>query len=34
MERPVFGNVRFMNSSGLKRKFDADRYADKYSPDK
>jgi deoxyribodipyrimidine photo-lyase len=25
-ERPVFGNVRYMNDKGLKRKFDADRY--------
>ncbi len=25
-ERPVFGNVRYMNSAGLKRKFDLDRY--------
>ncbi|MBM4350392.1 MAG: deoxyribodipyrimidine photo-lyase [Deltaproteobacteria bacterium] len=25
-ERPVFGNVRYMNDKGLKRKFDADQY--------
>ncbi len=25
-ERSVFGNVRYMNDKGLKRKFDADRY--------
>ncbi len=25
-ERPVFGNVRYMNDKGLKRKFDADGY--------
>lgn len=31
--RPVFGNVRYMNSEGLKRKFDADKYAKKYSSD-
>jgi deoxyribodipyrimidine photo-lyase len=29
--RNVFGNVRFMNSAGLRRKFDADKYARKYS---
>lgn len=26
-ERPVFGKVRYMNAKGLRRKFDADRYA-------
>ncbi len=26
-ERAVFGNIRYMNENGLKRKFDADRYA-------
>jgi deoxyribodipyrimidine photo-lyase len=26
-ERPVFGKVRYMNDRGLRRKFDADRYA-------
>lgn len=25
-DRPVFGNVRYMNEKGLKRKFDADKY--------
>jgi deoxyribodipyrimidine photo-lyase len=25
-ERPIFGNVRYMNDKGLKRKFDADGY--------
>jgi deoxyribodipyrimidine photo-lyase len=25
-ERPIFGNVRYINDKGLKRKFDADRY--------
>jgi deoxyribodipyrimidine photo-lyase len=25
-ERAVFGNVRYMNAAGLRRKFDADRY--------
>ncbi|MBN1191866.1 MAG: deoxyribodipyrimidine photo-lyase [Dehalococcoidales bacterium] len=29
--RPVFGNIRYMNDRGLKRKFDADRYASEYS---
>ena len=29
--RPVFGNVRFMSSEGLRRKFDADRYAARYT---
>jgi deoxyribodipyrimidine photo-lyase len=28
-ERPVFGNVRYMNDNGLKRKFDADEYVKK-----
>jgi deoxyribodipyrimidine photo-lyase len=28
--RPVFGNIRYMNAGGLKRKFDADQYADKF----
>jgi deoxyribodipyrimidine photo-lyase len=26
-ERTIFGNVRYMNENGLKRKFDADQYA-------
>jgi deoxyribodipyrimidine photo-lyase len=25
-ERPIFGNIRYMNDKGLKRKFDADEY--------
>ena len=29
--RPVFGNVRYMNANGLKRKFDADSYARRFS---
>jgi len=29
-ERPVFGNIRYMNSNGLKRKFDADLYVKKH----
>jgi deoxyribodipyrimidine photo-lyase len=29
-QRPVFGNVRYMSAEGLKRKFDADKYARKY----
>ncbi len=28
-ERPIFGKIRYMNSAGLKRKFDADAYAAK-----
>ncbi len=28
-ERPIFGNVRYMNDKGLKRKFDADQYVRK-----
>ncbi len=28
-ERPVFGKIRYMNSAGLKRKFDADAYVRK-----
>jgi len=27
-ERPVFGKVRYMNAAGLRRKFDAEAYAD------
>ncbi|HNS35393.1 MAG TPA: deoxyribodipyrimidine photo-lyase [Mesotoga sp.] len=30
-ERSVFGKVRYMNSNGLKRKFDADAYVQKIS---
>ncbi|UCB44127.1 MAG: deoxyribodipyrimidine photo-lyase [Dehalococcoidales bacterium] len=29
--RPIFGNVRFMSSEGLRRKFDADLYATRHS---
>ncbi len=29
--RTVFGNVRYISAGGLKRKFDADRYAGKYA---
>jgi deoxyribodipyrimidine photo-lyase len=32
-QRPVFGSVRSMTADGLKRKFDADRYARKYVSD-
>jgi deoxyribodipyrimidine photo-lyase len=28
-ERKVFGKIRYMNASGLKRKFDADKYVEK-----
>lgn len=28
-ERNIFGNIRYMNDKGLKRKFDADAYAKK-----
>jgi deoxyribodipyrimidine photo-lyase len=28
-ERAIFGNIRYMNDNGLKRKFDADKYAGK-----
>ena len=27
MERPIFGQIRYMNDNGLRRKFDAGRYA-------
>ena len=30
-ERPVFGKTRYMNSNGLKRKFDIETYTRKYS---
>ena len=33
-ERPVFGNVRYMNDNGLKRKFDADGYVKKIGLDR
>jgi len=29
-ERPIFGNIRYMNANGLKRKFDVEKYAKKY----
>jgi deoxyribodipyrimidine photo-lyase len=28
-ERPIFGNIRYMNANGLKRKFDADAYVER-----
>ena len=28
--RPIFGNIRYMSSNGLKRKFDVGKYAQKY----
>ena len=30
-ERPIFGNVRYMNANGLKRKFDIEKYVRKYN---
>jgi deoxyribodipyrimidine photo-lyase len=33
-ERPIFGNVRYMNDKGLKRKFDADGYVKMMNLDK
>ena len=30
-ERPIFGQVRYMNDKGLKRKFDADAYVKRMS---
>jgi deoxyribodipyrimidine photo-lyase len=32
--RPIFGNIRFMSAEGLKRKFDVEKYAQKYALDK
>jgi len=32
-ERPVFGTVRYMNAAGLRRKFDADAYAERWGGD-
>ena len=29
-ERAIFGKVRYMNAAGLRRKFDIDRYTEKY----
>jgi deoxyribodipyrimidine photo-lyase len=31
--RPIFGSVRYMSEGGLKRKFDIDKYARRYSPE-
>lgn len=31
-ERPIFGQVRYMNDKGLRRKFDADRYVGEMNP--
>jgi len=31
--RSVYGNVRYMSAGGLKRKFDAEKYARRYPPD-
>ncbi|UCG84210.1 MAG: deoxyribodipyrimidine photo-lyase [Dehalococcoidia bacterium] len=31
VERPVFGKIRYMNSAGLKRKFDAEAYVRKFT---
>ena len=28
VSRPVFGSIRYMNDSGLKRKFDIDKYVE------
>jgi deoxyribodipyrimidine photo-lyase len=33
-ERPIFGNVRYMNEKGLRRKFDADGYVKMMNLDK
>jgi deoxyribodipyrimidine photo-lyase len=30
-ERPIFGNIRYMNENGLKRKFNIEKYANKYA---
>ncbi len=27
--RPIYGNIRYMNENGLRRKFDADRYVNR-----
>jgi deoxyribodipyrimidine photo-lyase len=29
-KRPIFGNIRYMNANGLKRKFDIEKYSKKY----
>ena len=31
IERPVFGQIRYMNYEGLKRKFDIDQYCQKWT---
>ncbi len=31
-ERPIFGKIRYMNYNGLKRKFEIQRYIDKFLP--
>ncbi|MCP8318874.1 MAG: hypothetical protein L6N95_03495, partial [Candidatus Methylarchaceae archaeon HK01B] len=28
--RPIFGKIRYMNDKGLKRKFDVNRYVEKF----
>lgn len=33
-ERKIFGKVRYMNEAGLKRKFDMDKYINRYSGEK
>ncbi|WP_029457491.1 deoxyribodipyrimidine photo-lyase [Solidesulfovibrio alcoholivorans] len=33
-KRPVFGQVRYMNERGCRRKFDVDAYIDRYSEEK
>ena len=32
--RPVFGQVRYMNERGCRRKFDVDAYIDRFSKEK
>jgi deoxyribodipyrimidine photo-lyase len=32
--RPIFGNIRFMSAEGLKRKFDVEKYTQRYALDK
>jgi len=32
-ERPIFGTVRYMNATGLRRKFNADAYAERWGGD-
>ncbi|MGM0378725.1 MAG: deoxyribodipyrimidine photo-lyase [Bacillota bacterium] len=33
-ERDIFGKIRYMNANGLKRKFDIQKYVDKYRKEK